>query len=157
MKLVFILCGHKNFIIPGFLGSLKRHLTFIFAGDMEAISFNPFKAYFWIKLSNISKKQKTTILIDLFVKLWIRIISVCCKEKVKMGQMRMTRFSIFHTRVSGWTVVCGVQMITEGPQMHIGRSLWEAISHSVSASYHQIYIIVTLYRGRQKSFILRGQ
>ena len=53
-------------------------------------------------------------------------------------------------------MVYGVQMITEGPQMHIGRSLWEAISHSVSASYHQIYIIVTLYRGRQKGFILRG-
>ena len=58
MKVVFILCGHKNFIILGFLGSLKRHLTFIFAGDMEAISFNPFKAYFWIKLSNISKKKQ---------------------------------------------------------------------------------------------------
>ena len=57
LKFVFILCGHKNFIIPGFLGSLKRHLTFIFPGDMEGISFNPFKAY-----SGISFLSKENIL-----------------------------------------------------------------------------------------------
>ena len=62
MKFVFILCGHKNFIIPGFLGSLKRHLTFIFAGDMEGISFNPFKVYSGIKVSNILPEPKTKIL-----------------------------------------------------------------------------------------------
>ena len=62
LKFVFILCGHKNFIIPGSLGSLKRHLTFIFAGDMEGISFNPFKVYSGIKFSNILPEPKTKIL-----------------------------------------------------------------------------------------------